>query len=214
MVVYEVGDPLADIVLVQLVGDHEKEFIENEVRFIQEKTKKNFRMIAAGVDDWNKELSPWQAPPVFGKEGFGDGASETLAEVLALCQDKSKTYFIGGYSLAGLFALWAVTQTDVFKGACAASPSVWFPGFLKFLEENEIQCDLVYLSLGDKEEKTRNQVMATVGERIREAYHLLHERGIQCTLEWNPGNHFREADIRMAKGFAWAIEQMEKADEK
>ena len=47
--------------------------------------------------------------------------------------------------------------------------------------------------------------MSTVGDRIREAYELLKEQGIDCVLEWNQGNHFKEADIRTAKAFAWVI---------
>lgn len=37
------------------------------------------------------------------------------------CTDKDRTYIIGGYSLAGLFALWAAYQTDVFCAVAAAS---------------------------------------------------------------------------------------------
>lgn len=29
----------------------------------------------------------------------------------------------------------------------------------------------------------------------------------ECTLEMNPGNHFVDAELRMAKGFAWIMEQ-------
>ena len=130
-----------------------------------------------------------------------------LNEVLKICTNQEKTYFIGGYSLAGLFALWAAYQTDVFKGVAAASPSMWFPGFADNMRENTIHAKSVYLSLGDKEEKTRNPVMATVGDRIREAYNLLREQGINATLEWNQGNHFKDADIRTAKAFAWVIKE-------
>lgn len=114
-------------------------------------------------------------------------------------------YYLGGYSLAGLFALWAAYQTDVFKGVVAASPSVWFPGFAEYMKKNEIKTNTVYLSLGNREEKTRNPIMANVGDRIREAYVLLKERGVNCILEWNEGNHFKDADIRTARAFAWAL---------
>jgi predicted alpha/beta superfamily hydrolase len=117
----------------------------------------------------------------------------------------SKTYYIGGYSLAGLFALWAAYRTDVFKGVAAASPSMWFPGFADYMNENEIKTGAVYLSLGDKEEKARNPVMATVGDRIREAHAMLSGHGVKCTLEWNEGNHFKDTDIRTAKAFSWLI---------
>ncbi|MBR6837831.1 MAG: esterase, partial [Oscillospiraceae bacterium] len=59
--------------------------------------------------------------------------------------------------------------------------------------------------LGDKEEKTRNPVLATVGDRIREASSLLSEHGVKCVLEWNKGNHFKDADVRTAKAFSWVI---------
>jgi predicted alpha/beta superfamily hydrolase len=157
------------------------------------------------IADWNRELSPWEAPPVFGKEGFGGGAEETLAEILPLCGEEGKRCFLGGYSLAGLFALWAVCRTERFEGAAAASPSVWFPGFTDYVKAHGIRCSRVYLSLGDREEKTRNPVMAAVGERIRELYAWLAAYGTDCVLEWNPGNHFREPELRTARAFAWLL---------
>lgn len=63
------------------------------------------------------------------------------------------------------------------------------------------------MSLGSKEEKTRNPVMATVGCAIREQYALLESAGIRCQLDWNPGNHFVDSDIRVAKGLAWLLDQ-------
>ena len=205
MQIREFGDPSAEIVLIQMVDDHDLALIENEVKAIKENTSEPFRLIAVKVNDWNTDLSPWQAPAVFGKEDFRGGSVDTLREVLKLCRDESKTYYIGGYSLSGLFALWAAYETDVFKAVAAASPSVWFPGFLEYTKGREILCDRVYLSLGDKEEKTRNQVMARVGDNIREIYVLLKDKGIDCTLEWNEGNHFRDPDLRTAKAFSWVM---------
>ena len=66
----------------------------------------------------------------------------------------------------------------------------------------------VYLSLGDREERARNPVMATVGDRIREAHALLREWDIDCTLEWNEGNHFANADLRTAKAFLWVLKHI------
>ncbi len=207
MKTYEYGDPAACRILLQMVDDHDLEFIENEVKAIRESTEKNFRLIAFQVNDWNQDLSPWKAPAVFGKNAFGEGAENTLAEVLSYSQDKTKMYYIGGYSLAGLFALWAAYRTDKFSGVAAASPSIWFPGFVDYMKEHVIQSGSVYLSLGDKEEKTRNTVMATVGKKIRESYNWLETQGVHCTLEWNQGNHFKDADIRTAKAFAWVMDQ-------
>ncbi len=207
MKTYEFGDPHSGIILIQPVDDHDIESIENEFTAIVNSCNTGIRLIAVRIDDWNNDLSPWKAPAVFGKKGFGGGASKTLDEILKLCGDKSKTYYIGGYSLAALFALWAAYQTDVFDGVAAASPSVWFPDFDDHMKNNMIRTGKVYLSLGNAEEKTRNPVMATVGDRIRGAHVLLKERGVNCILEWNEGSHFKDADLRTARAFAWLLAQ-------
>lgn len=204
---YIYGDPEAPRILIQPVDDHDLSGIENEFAKIREIAGDDLCLIAFQVSDWNHDLSPWTAPAVFGKEDFGDGARSTLEDILEEVKDDNKSYYIGGYSLAGLFALWAVCQTDAFAGAAAASPSVWFPGFTDYVKENPVRTGSVYLSLGDKEERTRNPVMATVGDRIRELYEHLSGQNIRCVLEWNAGNHFMEADIRTAKAFAWLLKQ-------
>jgi hypothetical protein len=76
------------------------------------------------------------------------------------------------------------------------------------MKDNEIKTDAVYLSLGDKEMNTRNPVMATVGDCINGTYKYLKEKGLDVFLEWNKGNHFKDADIRTAKAFSWALERM------
>ena len=208
MTKYTYGDPSASNILVQMVDDHDLSVIENEVSIIREMAGSDFFLIAVKVGSWNDDLAPWKAPAVFGDEGFGEGAAETLKEVLDILgpADDEKRYFIGGYSLAGLFALWAAFQTDRFAGVAAASPSVWYPGFSAYMKENDLRAEAVYLSLGDREERTRNPVMSAVGDRIREAYGLFCSLGVNCVLEWNKGNHFKEPDLRTAKAFAWVLQ--------
>lgn len=213
--IYTYGDPAADILLVQMVDDHDLEVIESEVSFIEELSGgQSFCLKAVKVDNWNKDLSPWPAPAVFGKEDFGAGAEETLAYLLKEAvphkTNSPQKVYIGGYSLAGLFALWAGYQTEVFSGIAAASPSIWFPGFTEYMKENELHARAVYLSLGDREERTRNPVMARVGDAIREAYAHLQETGVDCVLEWNKGNHFKEPDLRTARAFAWVMKEERK----
>ena len=206
---YQYGNPDADTVLIQLVDDHDLAVIENEAAEIQRLTNSEFHLLAIKVNNWNHDLSPWETKAVFGNVPFGNGAADTLSKVLLYTTDKRKTYFIGGYSLSGLFALWAAYQTDVFKGVAAASPSIWFPQFTDYMREQRIQSKYVYLSLGDKEPKTRNAVMATVGDRIQEAYEILSNQGVNCTSEWNQGNHFNEPDLRTARAFSWLMKTAE-----
>ena len=86
-------------------------------------------------------------------------------------------------------------------------PSVWFPGWMEFEQQHPIQAQRVYLSLGDKEEYTKNAVMAAVGDNIRTLHSRLIARGADCTLEWNSGGHFKDADLRTAKAFRWMMEE-------
>ena len=199
------GNEAADLILVQPIDKGSLELMEEEAALIKEMTGRDFCLIALVVDDWNRDLSPWKAPAVFGQEDFGGGAGKTLEEVLEVCGENDRTYFIGGYSLAGLFVIWSVYQTDIFKGAAAASPSMWFPGFTDYMKDNKIRTGSVYLSLGDKEAKTKNPVMATVADKIKEANDHLTKNNIDCIFEWNPGNHFKDPHIRTAKAFARLI---------
>ena len=222
------GKTNAETLLIQMVDDHDLEVIEREIALIRELSgEQDFCLKAIKVHSWNDDLSPWQSPAVFGKEGFGGGAARTLEflrdSLLSHLPDgderlpdgerrlpggdgqKIRKIFLGGYSLAGLFALWAGYQTDCFDGIAAASPSIWFTNFTDYMKENRIGTEAVYLSLGDKEEKVRNPVMSRVGNAIREAEAILRAEGRRCVLEWNKGNHFKEPDLRTAKGFAWLM---------
>ena len=49
--------------------------------------------------------------------------------------------------------------------------------------------------------------MATVGDKIRTAYDLLIEQNVDCILEWNKGNHFKDPDIRTSNAFAWVLKR-------
>ena len=210
MKVFELGGDKSDLILIQMVDSHSIRMIESEAELIRKLSgRDDFRLVACQVDDWNRDLSPWEAPPVFGKEGFGGRAEETLQDLKesVLCRiGPMDRKIIGGYSLAGLFALWAAYREDGFEGVAAASPSVWFPGFVDKAEREHIKTKKVYLSMGDKEKKTKNPVMATVGDSIRRLHQIYEEMdGVEPVLEWNEGNHFREPDLRMAKGFTWLM---------
>ena len=167
-----------------------------------------------GVANWNNELSPWSADAVFKNQPFRGNAENTLnfvkdifiPELVARYSLPSDIKIvIGGYSLAGLFSLWAAYRTDIFHAVAAVSPSVWFPGWIEFAAQNHICADNVYLSLGNREEKTNNKVMAKVGENIRLQKNIFDTHKITSILEWNEGNHFKNVEERVAKGMLWVV---------
>ena len=209
------GEANAEYLLLQMTGEHELQSMEGEVAAIAQSAH-HFLFAAIPVKSWNDALSPWEAPAVWGKQGFGGNAADTLRFLTEQIIPTLKQQYplpenvkiiLGGYSLAGLFALWASTQTNLFYGVAAASPSVWFPDWMEFEQQRPVQTQHIYLSLGDKEEHTKNAVMAVVGDNIRTLHSRLAERGTDCTLEWNSGGHFKDADLRTAKAFRWVMEE-------
>lgn len=209
------GEPHAEYLLLQMTGEHELQSMDSEVATIAQSAH-HFLFAAIPVESWNDALSPWKSPAVWGKQGFGGNAADTLRFLTEQVIPSLKQQFhlpknvkiiLGGYSLAGLFALWASTQTALFSGVAAASPSVWFPGWMKFEQQYPIQAQCIYLSLGDREERTRNATMAAVGENIRALHRELAERRKSCVLEWNIGGHFKDTDLRTAKAFRWVMEE-------
>ena len=209
------GEAHAEYLLLQMTGEHEQQIINYEMAAIAQSSQK-YLFAAIPVESWNDALSPWEAPAVGGQQGFGGKAADTLRflteQVIPTLEQRfhlpeNVKIILGGYSLAGLFALWASTQTKLFYGVAAASPSVWFPGWMEFEQQHPMQAQHVYLSLGDKEERTKNAVMAAVGDNIRTLHSRLAERSTDCTLEWNSGGHFKDADLRTVKAFRWTMEE-------
>ncbi len=207
----------AKYLLIQPVDEHDIEVLDNEVTEILKNTEKQFSLIAFKIEDWNTELSPWEAPPAFRNKSFGSGATDTLefieSRLIPTVKDKYNLdddikFILGGYSLAGLFSLWSSYKIDTFSGIAAASPSVWFSGWEEFMNNNTPLSNTIYLSLGDTEEKTKNKVMSSVGDNIRKQEELLKNDNINTILEWNKGGHFSNSDIRVAKAFAWCIENV------
>ena len=208
------GNAASANVFLQPVDEHSASLMEKEAETLAGLCgHTDWCIIAVPVQSWNRDLTPWTSDPVFGKEGFGSGAPETLAFLLdsfipawsKMHPSDSRRFYLAGYSLAGLFALWSACQTNAFAGIAAVSPSVWYPGWHDYAETHPVHTEQVYLSMGLKEEKTRNKVMSSVGDAIRFEHERLSKSGIRCTLEWNDGNHFVDSDKRTAKGLAWLL---------
>lgn len=211
------GNPDSGLLVIQAMDARGLERLEDEVRTLQEMGGALPLWAAFAVEDWNDALSPWPAPPVFGGHGFGGHAEETLAYIQNTLIPECFTahhlaeqtkIMLCGYSLAGLFALWAGSQSERFSAVAGVSPSVWFPGYGDYEQAHPIRAEHVYLSLGDREEQTKNRAMAAVGNEIRALYARLQTRKTDCVLEWNAGNHFREPERRVAKGVKWMLDSL------
>ena len=205
-----------EYILIQPVDENDISVLDNEVKHIEENTDRNFSLVAFKIEDWNSELTPWEMPLLRGKGNFGDGATRTLEFIkndlipaLSECINTGNNgikYILGGYSLAGLFSLWSGYQTDIFEGIAAVSPSVWYKKWIEYVETGKPLSEKIYLSLGDTEEKTKHQILSKIGDNIRKQHEILENSGnVKTVLEWNEGNHFKNPDIRTAKGFLWVM---------
>lgn len=131
-------------------------------------------LVNVGVGLWEENFSPWCAPRVFSKgPNFGDGAQKTLDTLINqvipwtesdLTEPPAYRVLVG-YSLAGLFSLWAGVSQQVARGyqpddapsqpglssqpgaphvdapvatfqrIGAVSGSFWFPGLLDYVDQ-------------------------------------------------------------------------------
>jgi len=170
----------------------------------------NFTLAAIGNLNWNHDLSPWPTPNIGNnKYGFGGAdeyikklTNEIIPEIRVKLGLKPEFTAIAGYSLAGLFALYAAYRTDIFSRIASVSGSLWFPGFTEFAETNNFARtpDLIYLSLGEAEAKTRDKNLAPVRKNTEKLAAIYKSRSIPTIFELNPGNHFTETILRTAKG--------------
>lgn len=167
--------------------------------------------------DWDNELSPWPADglmrhdsPFGGKGGtFLKWLCDQVIPAVENRLDEPGYRIIAGYSLAGLFAVYTVYQSDLFSRCVSASGSLWYPGFVDYCAAHSFSSSLthVYLSLGDKESLSRQPLLASVGNCTQEIGHLFETQGISTLMEWNPGSHFVDNEERMLKGIRWCMEQ-------
>lgn len=204
-------------ILIQTLGNHECSTFDSTAELISEACGAPFVLAAFQVFDWDLDLTPWHDDAISRKLEVGTKAGETLRYVTeSLLPELEREYgelpvILGGYSLGGLFALWSSSQTDRFAAIAAASPSLWIRNWIDFAKAHPVKARKVYLSLGDHEEHVKNRAIARVGDSVRGEYELLKASlgSESCTLVWNPGNHFKDADKRLAAAFSWCVKALE-----
>ena len=161
-------------------------------------------------------MASWDSPAAFkGGEPFTGGANDYLRLLVEEIMPKAEKELLGppawrgiaGYSLAGLFALYAIYQTDAFSRVGCMSGSLWFPGFKEYIFTHELKRrpDCLYFSLGDKEAKTRNPILTTVQENTEEIQAFYQSKGINTVFQLNPGNHFVQGIERTVAGIQWLL---------
>ena len=186
---------------VLLVGFEEE--VKPVYSAIKERYESPFHLIAVCPSSWNDDLTPWKAKAVFKGPDFGGKADEFLSVLDAIVAELKdvpvSSLAIAGYSLAGLFAVYAAYKRDCFDAVLSGSGSFWYPDFVSFCKANALSSKLSYtsFSLGKKEPNAKG-VMSSVGEKTEELVGILTDSGIQTSFVWNEGGHFNEPEKRIA----------------
>lgn len=177
----------------------------------------DFTLVEISGLNWDDDMSPWAIPPISENDTPCGGKADEYLELLldeiipsvkAGLNNEPQYMMLAGYSLAGLFALYAVTKCDLFSAVAACSGSMWFPDFKEYIMKYDAAKlpKTIYFSLGDREARTNNKILQTVEDNTREIEKHLAEHGINTVFELNKGNHFQQGALRTAKGIKWTLE--------
>lgn len=212
--VYPAREPDAPVIYLNTFSEE----AEQVVAELQKHNLPAFSLVCVSNLDWNRDMVPWDHPPVLKKgEPFAGGADEYLRLLTGTILPEAEKTLPGvprwrglaGYSLAGLFAVYAIYGTDVFPRIASMSGSLWFPGMLEYIRSHPCKRvpDCVYLSLGDRESKTRNPFLCTVRGNTEALADYCRDQGIRSVFQLNPGNHFNNPAGRTADGIGWLLNQ-------
>ncbi len=191
---------------------------EAVVKLLQGQEYFSFPLLCINNLEWQKDMCPWDSPALLNKEkDFIGGADEYLflleREIIPRAVDilgEEPTYYaLAGYSLAGLFALYAGYRSSLFSRIASVSGSLWYPDFVSFAKEREMlsKTEKLYLSLGTEEAKTNHAVLSTIESKTRELVEYYQSSGYCVYFEQNPGNHFCEVEQRIEKAIRWIMEE-------
>jgi len=182
--------------------------------------EEGFLFIFYQAQAWGDDYSPWEASNPLDKAVFGGRAKNTLCfmenALYGLLNEEYGQYmrsgkpFLVGYSLAGLFCLWSFWNSALFDGVACCSGSLWYDHFVEYIRENEPKgSGAVYISLGDKEGKTKNPVLSQVNECTGNIVDVINQTASveRSTFTWNVGGHFQNVEQRISDGCLWLLDK-------
>ena len=160
--------------------------------------------------NWNQEMTPWKDLEYEGKANcyIEELTKKIIPQIERALDGKPAYYIIAGYSLGGLFALYSLYKTDCFKKAVSISGSLWYPHLIDFIQNNQMirVPQKIYLSLGNQEKNTKNEILKQVQEKTETIYQFYKSQKMNIIYELNEGGHFKDGNIRVAKGIKKTLE--------
>lgn len=171
--------------------------------------------------DWNNDLTPWPSPALNKKSSYFGGHADTYLDFLStIIKPHIDTHYhtksgpedtgLIGYSLGGLTALYALYKYESFGKIGCLSGSLWFDNWLGFMSSHRPlnAAAKVYMSLGTKEQESKNDRMAAVGQCTMQAAEILKSQlnnANDLNFEWNDGGHFTQIPQRYTRSLFWLM---------
>lgn len=168
-------------------------------------------VISVPVANWGSALTPWPTEALYrGEEAYAGKAPETLewllGEVMPSCEQQAglapRARAIAGYSLAGLFSLYAFLHEPSLTAVGCLSGSLWYEGWVEHMEALEVPAmgRYAYLSLGSKERRASRPQLKRVQDNTERCVELLRAWGIETDYVLNPGGHLTAITARTQTG--------------
>ena len=194
-------------------------------------------VVSIPIANWNDTLTPWPAPGFYDDEPwFGGHGGETLEELTcrtipaieaeldiesdtesprSLLPRKGSRIIkraICGYSLGGLFALYAFVNDSRFDACASISGSLWYQGWMHYIRK-KTECvassksvvnrfdgrgRYAFLSVGKKECKSGLPLFRCVEDNMHASADLLRAAGCQVDTVVGPGNHMQHIPERFS----------------
>ena len=200
-----------------LDGDQFEEPFNHWIR----KHQPALNFVLLNANNRTDDYTPWplQASETMPMD-FGGKAAEHLlffaTHVIPFCESEygfassTEKRVIGGYSLGGLFSLYAAVNTDLFGTVLSCSSSLWYPDFLDYLKERHFKAahPKLYMSVGDQEGTTATNLTADQTSNtiaLKDWIEPKFQAGnYKFTLE--EGNHGNDIPGRVERAVEWVEE--------
>lgn len=176
--------------------------------------------IVITLNEWDDLLSPWSAPGLYrndpdfigGAPEFLDKLTHELIPAIEKAEGISpRRRAIAGYSMAGLFSVYAFANCSTFEGVASMSGSFWYQGWVDYVESLDLDkngCG-AFFSLGDREHKAREKILRSVRDDTDITIRALESWGVKVQHHLVPGGHFDNIYTRVDEGLTTLVEMLQ-----
>lgn len=173
------------------------------------------------ISDWDNQLTPWPAKGLYHQDPDFKGEAPQFLEVLTkklipvIEKEEGLTpdlRALAGYSLAGLFSVYAFANSAKFECVASMSGSFWYErwtSYITSLDRNKQGCS-AFFSLGERERKAKEKILHRVQENTEVTIETLESWGVQVQYHLVPGGHFDNIYERIREGLAFLAKALEK----